>query len=305
MEYNENDYDYNDYPQQESNGSVKGLKIAIIILLVVLAVISVFFWRQVQELKGSESELMVDKDTLTNRLTVLMGEMGNLKVDNDTMNVALMQQRHAADSLMDRLKKERGWNYAKVKKYERELGTLRTAMQGFVRQIDSLNRLNQQLVGENVRFKKEMSSLRLRTEAAEEMNSELSNKIKRGSVIKAREISLNAFNKRDKMVKKAKQAEKIVTNFVLTGNDIAIPGERTVYIRIITPDGDILGAPDGGRFTFAGESIPYSAKRGVDYQGEDLAVSVYYDITGLYPGQYAVMIYVDGQMIGQGDVILS
>ena len=34
MEYNENDYDYNDYPQQEGGSSVKGLKIAIIILLV-------------------------------------------------------------------------------------------------------------------------------------------------------------------------------------------------------------------------------------------------------------------------------
>ena len=48
MEYNDNDYDYNDYPQHDGNGSVKGLKIAIIILLIVLAVISFFFWKQVQ-----------------------------------------------------------------------------------------------------------------------------------------------------------------------------------------------------------------------------------------------------------------
>ena len=248
---------------------------------------------------------MVDKDTLTNRLTVLLGEMGDLKVDNDTMNVALMQQRHVADSLLDRLKKERSWNYSKIKKYERELGTLRTAMQGFVRQIDSLNRLNQQLVGENLRYKKEMSSLRLRTEAAEEMTQELNNKVKRGSQLRAREVVLLAYNKRNKLVSKAKQTEKLVTEFVLAANDLAIPGERTVYVRIITPDADILGSPDGGRFTFAGESIPYSAKRAVDYQGEDLPMSVYYDATGLYAGQYTVMVYVDGQMIGQSDVILK
>ena len=127
MEYNETDYDYNDYPQQPEGGSsIKGLKIAIIILLAVLAVISFFFWRQVQELKQNEAGLTEERDTLTNRLTVLLGEMGQLKVDNDTMNVALMQQRHIADSLLDRLKKERNWNYSKIKKYERELGTLRT-----------------------------------------------------------------------------------------------------------------------------------------------------------------------------------
>lgn len=305
MEYNENDYDYNDYPQQESASSVKGLKIAIIILLAVLAVISFFFWRQVQELKQSEEGLTEERDTLTNRLTVLLGEMGDLKVDNDTMNVALMQQRHIADSLLDRLKKERSWNYSKIRKYERELGTLRTAMQGFVRQIDSLNRLNQQLVGENLRYRREMSSLRLRTEAAEEMTQELNNKVKRGSQLRAREVALLAYNKRNKLVNRAKQTERLVTEFVLAANDLAIPGERTVYVRIITPDADILGSPDGGRFTFAGESIPYSAKRAVDYQGEDLPVSIYYDTTGLYAGQYTVMVYVDGQMIGQSDVILK
>ena len=236
MEYNENDYDYNDYPQQESGSSIKGLKIAIIILLVILAAVTFLFWRQVQAQKAQNAELMVDKDTLTNRLTVLLGEMGDLKVDNDTMNVALMQQRHVADSLLDRLKKERSWNYSKIKKYERELGTLRTAMQGFVRQIDSLNRLNQQLVGENLRYKKEMSSLRLRTEAAEEMTQELNNQVKRGSQLRAREVVLLAYNKRNKLVSKAKQTEKLVTEFVLAANDLAIPGERTVYVRIITPD---------------------------------------------------------------------
>ena len=43
----------------------------------------------------------------------------------------------------------------------------------------------------------------------------------------------------------------------------------------------------------------------VDYQGDDLPVSIYYDITGLYAGQYTVMVYVDGQMVGQSDVILK
>ena len=221
------------------------------------------------------------------------------------MNVALMQQRHVADSLLDRLKKERNWNYSKIKKYERELGTLRTAMQGFVRQIDSLNRLNQQLVGENLRYKKEMSSLRLRTEAAEERVQEQDNMLKRGSQLRARDVVLQPYNKRNKLVKKAKQTETLVTEFVLSANELATPGERTVYVRIITPDGDILGSPDGGNFTFEGENYAYSAKRAVDYQGEDLPMSIYYDASGLYAGKYTTMVYVDGHMVGQSDIILQ
>lgn len=305
MEYNENDYDYNDYPRQESDSSTKGLKIAIIILLIILAAVTYLFWRQVQAEKAQNAELLIDKDTLTNRLTLLMTEMGDLKVDNDAVNEALMNQRHTADSLLDRLKKERSWNYSKIKKYEKELGTLRTAMQGFVRQIDSLNRLNKLLAKENVQMKHEMTSYRLRAEQAEEMNQELNNKVKRGAQLRAREVALFSYRK-NKVNNKAKQVDKLVTEFILAANELAIPGERTVYIRIIMPDAEILGSRDGGHFTFAGESIPYSAKRAVDYQGDDLPMSIYYeDVSGLYPGKYEVMIFVDGQMIGKSDLVLK
>lgn len=305
MDYNETDYDYNDYPQQEQSGSVKGLKIAIVILIVILAAISFQYWRQVQDLRGSEEELLIEKDTLTNRLTALMGEMGNLRIDNDTMNVALAGQRHMADSLMQALKKEKSMSYRRLKQYERELGTLRTAMQGFVRQIDSLNQLNQKLVGENMKFRKEMAGLKTRTEAAEETASEQANKLKRASVIKARDISLVALNKRDKPVSKAKQAEKLVASCVLSANEVSIPGERPVYVRIITPDGDMIGGQGNGTFTVDGETKSYSAMRNIDYQGDDIPVSVFVDTEGLYAGKYTVMVYIDGFLIGMNDIILK
>ena len=35
-------------------------------------------------------------------------------------------------------------------------------------------------------------------------------------------------------------------------------------------------------------------------------MSIYYeDVKGLYPGQYGVMVYVDGQMVGQSDLVLQ
>ena len=54
---------------------------------------------------------------------------------------------------MGRLKKERSWSLAKIKQYEKEVGTLRTIMRGYIKQIDSLNTLNKQLIEENVSFR--------------------------------------------------------------------------------------------------------------------------------------------------------
>ena len=184
MDYQETDYGYDDYGSQDPNGnSIKGLKIAIAVLIVFLIALGFLYFRQVQNLRGDAEVLMVEKDTLTDRLSRLMGDYGNLQFDNDTLNKNLVTERGKADSLMQKLTSERKLSLAKLKQYEREVGTLRTTMQGFVRQIDSLNKLNQKLAGENVQQKRTISALQKRVEAAEETTSELDNKLDRKSVV--------------------------------------------------------------------------------------------------------------------------
>lgn len=300
------DQDHYDYEQpQNPNSATGGLKIAIVILLVVLAGVSVLYWMSVRRDAQDLAAMQVDMDTITAQYSRLMIDMDGMKFDNDTLNANLQGQRHKADSLMDKLKNERRVSYAKIKQYERELGTLRSTLRGFVRTIDSLNTLNRKLVGENVAFRREISNLRTTTEAAQETASELNNKIKRGAVIRARDITLRATNRRDKEVSKAKQADRLTTTFVLVGNELATPGERTVYVRIISPDGYDLSENQNSLFEFEGSRIPFTASRKVDYQCEDIAVSVYYNGNGLTAGQYSVMVYMDGHLIGTNTIILK
>jgi len=308
MDYQETDYDYGDYGSQDpNNNSIKGLKIAIVILIVILIALGFQYFRQVQTLRGESADLIVEKDTLTTRLSRLMGDFSNMKFDNDTLNQNLMTERGKADSLMQKLTTERRWSQAKIREYERELGTLRSTMQGFVRQIDSLNKLNQKLTGENINMKREINTYKAQTAAAIETASELDNKIKRGQVIRARDINLRAINKRNKEVTRARQATQLVSTCVLTANELSNPGERTVYIRIIAPDGIDLQGSRSSVFDFEGQSTPFAASRQVDYQGEDLDVSVYYDDdgSGLSAGTYTVMVYLDGNMIGSAPVNLK
>lgn len=304
MEYQDpefNNYDSNE--QYNANAAAKGLKIAIAILLVVLCAVCFLYWKSVQTAKEDNELAQIELDTLASKLGVLQNDMELIKFDNDTLNQHLTSERHKADSLMQRLKKERNYNYSTVKKYERELGTLRSAMQGFVRQIDSLNRLNKKLVGENLAYRKELSTYRLRTEAAEETATELNSKIQKGAVIRARDITLTALNQRDKPVTKAKQARKLVASFILAANELGKPGERRVYASIVSPDGIVLQESQS-TMSFEGQNIPYSNSREVDYQNEDLPVSITYNGEDIASGSYTVMIYMDGHMIGTNAIIL-
>ena len=102
-----------------------------------------------------------------------------------------------------------------------------------------------------------------------------------------------------------KNASRLRVEFTLAGNDLAEPGERTVYVRITSPDGYVQSNASAATFEFEGERLTYTASRDVDYQNEDLAVGVYYnDGAGFTAGTYRVEVYADGRLAGQSDIVL-
>ncbi len=309
MAENRNDldqlYDDEDYGQRPSpDKSIRGYRIVIVILSVILVALSALYYSIHRQQMRDNELLQADRDSIQNDLGRLMVDFDNLKITNDTISANLDIERSRADSLMTRLKKERSWNLAKIKQYEKEVGTLRSLMKGYIRQIDSLNTLNKQLIDENVSYRKEITSAQLRADMAEERAAELTNKVQVGSVIKARDIRLTALNARSKPVSRIRNAERLLVDFILSANELAQPGNRAIYVRIISPDGYPLTTEAMPTFEYEGERMSYSAMREVDYQNEDLAVGIYYNSSGLTAGTYRVELYCDGRHIGEAQIAM-
>ena len=303
-----NDYDdarYDDeygYEDQQAvdNKAVRGYRIVIIILAVILVALSVVYFNMHRQQQNEYALLEEDRTKIKGDLDSLIVSFDDLKIQNDSIASSLEE----ANKSMEQLKNERRLNYAKIRQYQKEVGTLRTVMQGYIRQIDSLNTINKKLTKENISYKKEISSAQLRAEMAEERAEELNNKVRVGSVIRARSIGIEMLNAKKKPVSRVKQAGALRVNFVLGGNELAEPGQKTVYLCITSPDGYVLSSPDAASFTFETEQKIYSAKRDLDYQNDDLGASIYYTGSGFTAGTYHVELYCDGRLIGQTDVAL-
>ena len=300
-----NDYDesmYEDeYDRQETdNKAVRGYRIVIIILAVILVALSLLYFNIHRQQQAEYVLLEQDREKIQGDLDSLIVSFDDLKINNDSIAANLEE----AIQLMDQLKNERRLNYAKIRAYEKEVGTLRTVMQGYIRQIDSLNNLNKKLVKENISYKKEISTAQLRAEMAEERAEELNNKVRVGSVIRARNITMTALNAKSKEITRVKNAARLSVNFVLAGNELAEPGAKTVYVCITSPDGYVLSTPDAASFSFEGEPKIYSAQREVDYQNDDLPVKIFYNGSGFTAGTYRVELYTEGRLIGQADVAM-
>ena len=304
--YDPSEFEEDDYmtPQPDQN-SIRGYRIVIIILSVILVALSALYYGIHRQQMRDNELLQADRDSIQSDLGRLMTDYDNLQISNDSISANLTIERERADSLMTRLKKERSWNLAKIKQYEKEVGSLRSIMKSYVRQIDSLNTLNKKLIKENVSYRKEISSANLRAEMAEEKAAELDNKVRIGAVLRARNISLTALNVNSREVTRVKNASRLRVDFVLSANELAEPGNKAIYVRITSPDGYVLTTEEMPTFEFEGERLSYSAMREVEYDNtKDLDVGIFYTSKGFTAGTYRIQLYCEGRLIGQAEIAM-
>ena len=101
---------------------------------------------------------------------------------------------------------------------------------------------------------------------------------------------LNKKGKREKNVTKARQLE---VTFTIPQNNSTPVGEKTIYLRITSPEGELLG--NAGSFSFEGASLKCTARKNIEYQGEEIGgIKIYWDVNAtLTPGDYTVELFAD------------
>ena len=289
---------------ERNSRSIKGLKTMLlfaVILLIPAAYFSISYVVKYSSIKEdyaiveSARQLFEEQNALLQRdAESLVSELKELKDRNDTMMVKYQE----AVTMLEQLQREKTYNYNQLAKYKKEVETLRGVMKGYLRQIDSLNTINSNLQAQNVAYQKEITTAQLRADVAEERADELGTKVRIGSVIRASGIRIVALSDSSKEVRRVKQAARLRVDLELTANELAEPGEKSIYICITAPDGYVLSPEDMILFNFEGDEMVASAVRKVDYENQSVPVSIFYDGSHFEKGTYRVDIYIDGRHSG-------
>jgi len=286
----------NPIPPQKSKS---GLMFILFLVIGLLVVVTWLYIDQRQTTEEIETALTIEKDSLQSHLVQLRDDYDDLMTDNDSLNTHLTEEKEKIDNLLAEIKTVKATNYYKIKQLQNELGTLRAVAKSYVRQIDSLNTMNQALVAENVLVKNEIKVAKTANVELEEQNKDLSGKVELASTLGTKELKAFPINKRGKQNNKISKIEKIKVSFTLKENVLAEAGERDVFIRIAGPDDYILAKSEQDLFEYEGQQIVFSAKRPVDYTNKDLDVIIFWDNNGaLITGTYEVYVFADGSEIG-------
>lgn len=275
----------------------------LIALVVVLVGVLAFVWIQKS---GLVKDLNAEKEQLTAEMIALQNDYVNLTSDYDTLNVQLDMEREKVEQLIERIQKTDATNRAKIRQYEKELGTLRSIMKHYIVQIDSLNTLNVALREEANKAKEEAAESKRKYEEAVQVSKDLSSKVEQGQVVKGRGFILEGLNKSGSVTNRSSRVVKLRTSFSLVENEIAEKGWRHLYIRVKDPDGVLLVEAPDQQFSFNGEPTYYSASREVDYNGDELDVIIYFSgETDYRKGVYTVEVYAEDSLLGTADMLLK
>ena len=204
------------------------------------------------------------------------------------------------------------WDYNRIKK---KVTQLQEISQRYVRQMDSLYTVNRELVAENERIREEYQNERRQNTNLTRQKEELTNKVNQAATMRISNYTAQAVRfkggGKETTTDRADRAERIRIDFTVAANELIQPGTKLFYVRIADPRRAIISKGSGDEYSFKanGETLQYTEKVRVNYDGKETAVRAYYvkpDAYELMPGTYFIDVYEEGgKVIGQTTVDLK
>lgn len=275
--------------------------------LLLLIVVGVCIW-QVASLKNQviEAELANEQLQLDNQQLQLSNEFDMINSEfqqyenqaqtlaNDTILAKYTAAKAKVEQLMNELNNEKVKSAKRIKELQGQISTLKGLLRHYIAQVDSLGRENAGLKAENseIRARNEQLSSRVQEETSKNRN--LSERMTLAEKLNVTGVALTPLKKNGKTEKNVTKAKQLRVTFTIPQNNSTPVGEKAIYLRLVSPEGQLLG--NGGAFPFEGKNIPSTARKTIEYAGEEIAgITIYWDVTTtLTPGDYTVELFTEG-----------
>lgn len=271
----------------------------IILLIAGIAYLAYNLSRQQRQNKEMQELAELDKQEMENEYRRFADQYSEMKtqISNDSIVSQLTKEQEKTERLLNELKRVKSDDAREIARLKKELGTVRAVLRSYVLEIDSLNRLNKNLTKENTRIKGEYEAASRQIEGLNTEKASLSEKVAIAAQLDATDINLSFRDKRGKATRRMKKAKTLQVDFSIAKNVTAANGMRTLFVRVTSPTGTVLG--EAGTFRYENRNLQATAKKTVEYGGKQTNVTVYWNIDqAMVPGTYQVSIFADGNMIG-------
>jgi hypothetical protein len=197
------------------------------------------------------------------------------------------------------------WEYEKVRK---KLEMLQKIAQGYVRQMDSLYTVNQELHAENEKIRQDFRNEQTKSQSLVKDKEALTERVNQAAFIKAYDVTATALKLKGGNIEsptdKASRTDRVNVCFTIGENPLVKPGKKIIYVCICRPDKIVVTKSKSDTFMFNGQTLPYSILQEIDYEGKLMNLCVKWtkkeNDKPAMKGFYNVTVYSDDKQIGSG-----
>ena len=278
-------------------------KILLIILIALLVGGLVFYViHQHRQMREMVEQLELEKEELQEEyedLAIQFDGYQDIQLSNDSLTQKLAEEQQRVRDLLEELRITKVTNARRIAELKKELATVRSVMQVYVRQIDSLNVTNERLTNENRQLANVNTQLTSENTQLTSINTQLTQTVSRAAMLEVTDFRVTTLNKRDRKTSLFSQIQKLQFDYTILKNITCTPGIKTVYLRIVRPDGVAMQKSPDNLFPFENGQVEYSVKQDIEYGGEQLSATLYWPVEEiLQTGVYNADFFIEGNLVG-------
>jgi myosin heavy subunit len=305
-------------PKKDNRGLIYGVLIAALLGTWGYIIFDKSKTKDVIEQKDVQyAQLDSSKNTVQREYEDALLRLDAMTSSNSHLDSLVKTKNTELDAMKSRIKGlvgKQNATAADLSEARKLISELNTTVDGYKKQIETLQAENQQLNQDKTQLTQQKAELETNLSTTQAEKKAADDKIDIGSTLHASNFQITAINMKNNGKEKptvtAKRADKLRVSFDLDENRITNSGPKDLYVIVTDPAGKVVseqGLSSGNFSTREDGQKQYTNKVSVDYtQGKSKNVSFDLNNTDKYvPGAYKVEVYQNGFKIGNGGVNLK
>ncbi|GGG04907.1 hypothetical protein GCM10011344_01600 [Dokdonia pacifica] len=292
----------------ENEKNNNGIKIITGILAVLLVVAGAFAVKLYNQEKDTKAELTKEKNLVIANLREMNDKYDVVIEENNLKDTELNEARDRIQALIDDIN-EKEVTITSLSRYRGEVFKLRKERDFLFAQNDSLRGSNRLLAMRVDSTSYELEVQRGVGDSLSLENDKLAERVEIGAALAANKLKAVGVIERSsgKLVEnaRARRVDKVRACFTVPQNRLAEAGDRVLYVQVVDPSNNILGANE--RVTFEEETITYSKVSKFYYENTALDICENIPPIGdsFEAGVYKVNVYDQATLIAQTSFTLK
>ena len=286
--------------QELSPNRQRTMTLLLVILLALVGILTYFTLDQSSNIDGLEEE----KALLITQLEDYKRDLTSQSSANDSLNAFIVQETSKLNEVISKIQQVNFASKAKIKSLRNEVFSMRKHISDLTEDIDSVNR-------EYAKIIEIKDSVQADLDAELVKSSSLEKKVEKGAKLQLSSIEASAYRINGKGIEKAtnsaSKANRIKACMTIAKNDLSVKGEKTLFLRINTPDNRVLATTEKQKtMLVSGEKMIYSSSQVINYNGSPTGCCLSFNIqTELQRGSYVLAIYTSNEKIGEARLTLQ